>query len=153
MSCFFALDRTRTTIADIYGDRDSESGVTDSADDDPFDLFGAKIDITLPETPVTVNAYGYNGSVESTSRVNEVKYDKNDCKLIFTVEMLKNNSSFDRTYARMVYKINNENGVTVDTGTLSVGPMSAGDKMEETVYLYMIDKSGKYTLVLEDYRY
>ena len=68
------------------------------------------------------------------------------------MNMVENRSYSERTYSYAVYKVLDSSGTIVDTGTLMVGPMSAGDKMQDTIMLLELKKDEKYSLVFEDYK-
>ena len=141
-----AFNKTKSSFDDV-----------DSTDEIIFSDFLTEKDdvsIDLPQTPITVNRYDYNGNIEIVSQITDIKLE-NDYGFIdvsVTMNMVENRSYSERTYSYAVYKVLDSSGTIVDTGTLMVGPMSAGDKMQDTIMLSELKKDEKYSLVFEDYK-
>ena len=127
--------------------------LTPFAEDDSDDE--ESINLKLPETPLTINTYGYSGSVEVTAQITdiEVKSEYGFTTVTVTAEMTYNNSYSSSTYAEAKYKVLDSKGVIVDNGTLMIGSMSVGDKKRGEIHVLNLKPGEEYTLVIEDYTY
>lgn len=142
-----AFNKTKSSFDDV-----------DSTDKSIISEFIKEIDkdisIELPQTPITVNTYDFEGNIEIASQITDIKLKKNysSVEVDLTINMIENRSIIERDYSMAVYKVLDSSGTIVDTGMLMVGPMSAGDKMQDTITLFGLKKGEKYSLVFEDYK-
>ncbi len=108
--------------------------------------------------PVEVEVKDYDGKTGSIIRVDDVTYDF-DCSLIpilqITLSGVKTydgDKSYGSSFDKFRYKLYDSGGYVVDSGTVFLSSLSAGDKFkDESIVLYDVKPGESYTLKLMEY--
>lgn len=121
------------------------------------DLPVRPLQITIPQAPVTLKEYDYNGKTARKMEITDISYEVSDWGTLtvsFTVKLLENkNGKSSSDYCYFGYKLKNSSGVIIDSGTCYVGPMAVGEAMKQEAYMGSdLDRSESYTLEFYDYK-
>lgn len=113
------------------------------------------IQINFDEFPQNLNVMDYMGGVASVLQIQGAEYelDKNSLTPILriTVSGEKLSGSGGWTYDAFDYKLLDSEGYVVESGTIYLGSLSAGDKFrDESVVIYDIDPGETYTFRLSE---
>ncbi len=136
-----------TTSDDMYFDEDKIS-ITD------LPISEAKI--KLPSLPATYSYYNYDDSVRSKARVDEITYETSisyDGEMSITFDVLMTcvyDADNTANAQRVGYKLKNSKGIIVDSGHIYSNPIAVGETSYEDIFVYDLDPSDTYTLVLEN---
>lgn len=111
------------------------------------------IDIVTPAFPVTINNYDYNNEVEKTLSIDNIEFSYDfSCTAVITATMTYNvNGDSSDDYSEIPYKIKDESGVVVDSGSFFMSPMSVGDTTRQETYIGGVELGKSYTIELSDY--
>jgi hypothetical protein len=114
------------------------------------------VKIVCETLPVELKMKDYRGNVESVIRVEEVKYAfnsdiVNDLKIELTGTKTQGGSnSFDH----FIYKLYDSKGFMIDSGSVLLSSLSAGDRFKEDITIYKDVTPGEtYTIKFEEYSY
>ena len=104
------------------------------------------------EVPVDVNVIDFDGSVASEFRINDVSYtnDETNTSMDITVSGTKLSGSSSLSDV-ITYKIYDSQGYVVDSGTLFVDSVSAGESFRSDIYFYNANPGESYTIGFESY--
>ena len=121
------------------------------------DLPVLPLQITIPQAPLTLKEYDYNGKTARKMEINDISYEVSDwgtLTVIFTVKMLENkNGKNSSDYCYFGYKLKNSAGVIIDSGTCIAGPLLVGEAIKEEEYMGSeLDRGESYTLEFYDYK-
>ena len=112
------------------------------------------VDVTLPVLCVYIGDYNYRGDLLSEIEIDRITYKVSGDDIYFYLTGAKlydlrgNNYS---SYFKVGWKLYDENGYVVDSGTLYTDSLKAGDKFKEEIVAYnCIEQGKKYSLVLLD---
>lgn len=110
-----------------------------------YDLPMIGFTLNKPSLPCKINEIDYNGNIEYTVEVMELTAEYSSTgsvKIKLKAKMVYNeNGAGSSDYAYVGYKVKDSEGIVVDSGSFSVGPMAVGDIIIEENYL-----GGKYKL-------
>ena len=121
------------------------------------DLPVLPLQITIPQAPLTLKEYDYNGKTARKMEINDISYEVSDwgtLTVTFTVKMLENkNGKNSSDYCYFGYKLKNSAGVIIDSGTCIAGPLSVGEAIREEEYMGSdLNRGESYTLEFYDYK-
>ena len=121
-----------------------------------FDLPIKDVQLIIPTLPVEVGeSISYIGS--SKIRITNIKYDASEydptsINITYSGEMIQKNSSY-LDYVMFSYRVLDESGQIVDSGTAMTDSLNVGDKFTNvTSYVYNLVPGEKYYLELSDYK-
>lgn len=107
--------------------------------------------------PTEISVKGYNGSIESKIRIDEViyVYDKTlTSTLKITVSGTKTYGNSNSSYDMVSYKLYDSQGVVVKTGQLYIHSISKGDKFkDDSINIYDITPGETYKIVFTEYKW
>lgn len=116
-------------------------------------------DLTLvaENLPTEISVKGYDGSVESKIRIEDVSYtcDKLlSTTLKITVSGTKTYGSSKIGYDMVAYKIYDSKGYVVESGNLFINGVGKGDKFkDDSISVYDITPGDTYKIVFSEYHY
>lgn len=131
----FAFDESQLTISDL-----------------PYISITNSCSISLPAMPAFVNYYSYSGRIQSSIKVEDIRYefgeayDGKSVNLIiyFTGEMISNSSTAS-SYGHIGYKLSKD-GYVVKSGTHLTTQLNTGDKFKDSDERFYNLEPGVYTL-------
>lgn len=120
-----------------------------------YDLKIAQSTFKTPKLPYTVNEYDYKKNLKTTVSLESIAFEQSSygsVDVTLKAKMTYNAKGANHSdYAHIGYKVKDEDGVVVGSGTFMVGPLAVGDVVQDKTYLsgdYEIGK--KYTVELLD---
>ena len=137
----------------VYGDNFSFDADTINI----YELPMKGLDIRFPEIPYVVTEYDYYNNPEFVLEVQDVDFEVSsnyDAKisgsLSVKVKMLTNNSDSSSSYSHVSYKLKNSEGIVVNSGSILINPMSAGEIAMGNAYLNDLNPNDSYILTFEN---
>lgn len=123
-------------------------------EDEKFSVYGLPLmdlSVEVPQLPITITNYGWEGAVEKTGELQKIEFDyEYTCKVTAVVNLLSNeNSSSDYFY--VPYKVKDKDGIVVESGNFFFGPISAGDTARVETYMGNLKLGEDYTIEFSDY--
>ena len=117
-----------------------------------YDLPLKATTLLTPSTPSTYHYYSYNGSVSSSVKITNIRYEMigDDMKIYLTGEKTydKNGSSYSAS-CKVGYKVYDSSGYVVESGTFYSDSMRVGDKFKDDYFrIYDLEIGETYTLEL-----
>lgn len=116
-----------------------------------------KVNIALPELPAKVRDISFFGSgqvyeVESVSYETNVHYDgKATVTLSLLVSVASKTKNIDKSeYVKIGYKLYDQDGVIIASGTGYFNEAAVGEKVKDTIMIMNLDPRIDYTLVFTD---
>ena len=121
------------------------------------DLPVLPLQITIPQAPVTLKEYGYDGKTARKMEIVDISYEVSDWGTLtvsYTVKLLENkNGKSSSDYCYFGYKLKNSDGVIIDSGMCMAGPLAVGEAKREESYMGSdLDRGESYTLEFYDYK-
>lgn len=114
-----------------------------------------KMNITLPQTPLTIHEYRYNGSIDVSCKVTSVKYKVENVYFSGKVQVNVYWSG-EQTYnykgdnissmCGIGYKLYDSQGYVVDSGTDYSTAVRKGEKFKDEYFYFILDPNESYTL-------
>ena len=117
-----------------------------------FDLPQKGVNINLPALPAYSNYYGFRGDLYTTMIVTDISYEYHwSLKIKFTAQMPYNSEGEGaRDYGQVGYKITDENGIVVDSGTAYFDKLSVGESQIKEIYVRDAKPGDNLTLTIID---
>lgn len=111
------------------------------------------LSIQVPELPVTITNFGWEGAVEKTGELQKIEFNyQYGCEVTAFLKLLSNeNTETSSDYFYVPYKVKDKDGVVVETGQLFFGPLSVGDTAKVNTYMGNLKLGEDYVIEFSDY--
>jgi hypothetical protein len=116
-------------------------------DDSSSELDPNVPNIVLPELPLSINAFDGTITVQSIKINNDFDSSKRSVSGSFSMK-LESSQNGDASICKVNYTLLNENGVTVDAGTIGKETKNVGDVYEGEFKISGVFAGKKYTMKL-----
>lgn len=117
----------------------------------------SNLTLVAEKLPVTISVKGYDGSVESKIRIEDVSYvyEKDITPTLkITVSGTKTYGTSKIGYDMVAYKIYDSGGYVVKSGNLYINGVGKGDKFkDDSISVYDITPGDTYKIVFSEYHY
>lgn len=110
------------------------------------------VSINLPALPAYSNYYGFRDELATTMMVSDISYEYDwKLKIKITAQMTYNyEGEGARSYGQVGYKITDENGMVVDSGTTYFDKLSVGESQIKEFYVSDAKPGDNLTLTIID---